>query len=329
MEYDQNSKRNNININMNDINKNNSPKQNGKMLNPYRKYHNNKSTNSKYLTSSKKNIKNKMQDYTIDSENNKVLFYTEEENKNYQNLANEIRIQNKILEEYKSWVKTLLSVINKNNKLTDGDNIYDDIGTPIQQNLEHIEKLKEENFKIKKMIINQKINNEKTEKALIKKQQMQNMIIKEFNEKNNYISEEKSKKERIQLNDNVQMLANELDELNENNKQLNDKIIKDEKLRNIYEMINLRNELKEENKLYKKIMVLKNRKDYIDLKETLQIKDSTIEFNNNNKINNINNNSSTINREFGSIGPISGYGEYKLEKEENIHSNGSIFFCGL
>ena len=329
MEYDQNTKRNNININMNDINKNNSPKQNGKMLNPYRKYHNNKSTNSKYLTSSKKNIKNKMQDYTIDSENNKVLFYTEEENKNYQNLANEIRIQNKILEEYKSWVKTLLSVINKNNKLIDGDNIYDDIGTPIQQNLEHIEKLKEENFKIKKMIINQKINNEKTEKALIKKQQMQNMIIKEFNEKNNYISEEKSKKERIQLNDNVQMLANELDELNENNKQLNDKIIKDEKLRNIYEMINLRNELKEENKLYKKIMVLKNRKDYIDLKETLQSKDSTIEFNNNNKINNINNNSSTINREFGSIGPISGYGEYKLEKEENIHSNGSIFFCGL
>ena len=45
MEYDQNSKRNNININMNDINKNNSQKQNGKMLNPYRKYHNNKSKN--------------------------------------------------------------------------------------------------------------------------------------------------------------------------------------------------------------------------------------------------------------------------------------------
>jgi len=326
MEYDQNSKRNNINLKMNDINQNNSPKQSGKMLNPYKKYHNNKSTNSKYLTSSKKNIKNKMQDYTIDSENNKVLFYTEEENKNYQNLANEIRIQNKILEEYKSWVKTLLSVINKNNKLIDGDNIYDDIGTPIQQNLEHIEKLKEENFKIKKMIINQKLNNEKTEKALEKKQQMQNMIIKEFNEKNNYASDEKSKKERIQLNDNVQMLANELDELNENNKQLNDKIIKDEKLRSIYEMINLRNELKEENKLYKKIMVLKNRKDYIDLKETLQSKDSTIEFNDKKKINN---NSSTINREFGSIGPISGYGEYKLEKEENIHSNGSIFFCGL
>ena len=331
MEIDQNSKRNNMNINMDDINQNNSPKQGGKILNTYKKYRNNKSTNSKYLTSSKKNIKNKIKDYTIDSENNKVLFYTEEESRNYQNLANEIRIQNKILEEYKAWVKTLLSVINKNNKLIDGDNIYDDVGTPIQQNLEHIEKLKEENFKIKKMIINQKLNNEKTEKALEKKHQMQNMIIKEFNEKNNNLSDDKSKKERIQLNDNVQMLANELDELNENNKQLNDKIIKDEKLRNIYEMINLRNKLKEENKLYKKIMVLKNRKDYIDLKETLQSKDSTIEFNDKkiNNMNNLNNNTSIINREFGSIGPISGYGEYKLEKEENIHSNGSIFFCGL
>ena len=64
----------------------------------------------------------------------------------------------------------------------------------------------------------------------------------------------------MQLTENVQMLANELDELNENNRQLNDKIIKDEKLNNIYNMVNLRNELKEENKLYKKIMVLKNRK---------------------------------------------------------------------
>ena len=329
MEFNENSKREyKNNINMQNINQINSPKQSNKMLNPYKKYHNNKSTNSKYLTSNKKNLKNKMQDYTIDSENNKVLFYTEEENKNYQNLANEIRIQNKILEEYKLWVKTLLSVINKNNSLIDGDNVYDDIGTPIQQNLENIEKLKEENMKIKKKIINQKLKNEKTEKNLEKKHQMQNMIIKEFNEKNNNSLNDKFKQERIQLNDNVQMLANELDELNENNKQLHDKIMKDEKLKNIYEMINLRNKLKEENKLYKKIMVLKNRKDFIDLKETLQSKDSTIDFTDK-RINNIKNSSNTINREFGSIGPISGYGEYKLEKEENIHSNGSIFFCGL
>ena len=85
------------------------------------------------------------------------------------------------------------------------------------------------------------------------------MVIKEFNEKDNTF-QEKIKKEKIQLADNVQMLANELDELSEYNKQLSDKIMKDEKLKKIYEMINLKNQLKKENKLYKKIMVFKNRK---------------------------------------------------------------------
>ena len=137
-------------------NLNNSLKQSRKGLNPYKKI-NNKSTNSKYFSSSSKKLKNQIQDYTIDSDNNKILFYTEEENKSYQNLANEIRIQNKILEEYQNWVKTLLTVIN-NNKLGGNINTYDDIGTPIQQNLENIEKLKGE-------IINQNINNENMEKT--------------------------------------------------------------------------------------------------------------------------------------------------------------------
>ena len=69
------------------------------------------------------------------------------------------------------------------------------------------------------------------------------MVIKEFNEKDNTF-QEKIKKEKIQLADNVQMLANELDELSEYNKQLSDKIMKDEKLKKIYEMINLKNQLK-------------------------------------------------------------------------------------
>ena len=317
MEY---SKKKNINNNIE-----NSPKQ--VRMNPIKKMNNNKSTNSKIIESSSKKIRNKIKDYTIDSENNKVLFYTEEENKNYQNLTNEIRIQNKILEEYQIWVKTLLTLIN-NNKIGIEDNIYDDMGTPIQQNLEHIEKIKEENFKIKTMIINQKINNEKLEKNLEKKHQTQNMIIKEFNEKNNK-NGNKINEERKQLSSNVQMLANELDELNENNKQLNDKIMNDEKLKNIYEMINLKNKLKEENKLYKKIMVFKSRKNYIDLKETLQSNDSTIDLNDKKLNKRILMNNNLVDREYGSIGPISGYGEYKLEKEENIHSNGSIFFCGL
>jgi hypothetical protein len=49
MEFDKNSKREyKNNINMQNINQINSPKQSNKMLNPYKKYHNNKSTNSKY-----------------------------------------------------------------------------------------------------------------------------------------------------------------------------------------------------------------------------------------------------------------------------------------
>ena len=316
-----------LNKNMNLINSSLSPRTGRKGTNPYKKM-NNRSTNSKYLSSGSKSLINKIKDYTLDSDNNKVLFYSEEDNKTYHNLANEIRIQNKILEEYESWVKTFLSIIN-NNKVNNENNIYDDIGSPIQQNLEHIEKLKEENFKIKTLIINQKIKNENSEKKLEKKQLTQNMVIKEFNEKDN-LFKEKIKKEKIQLAENVQMLANELDDLSEYNKQLNDKIMKDEKLKKLYELINLRNQLKKENKLHKKIMVFKNRKNYIDLKGNSENNDSTIDLYDK-KIRKkifMNINPNNNNREYSSLGPITGYGEYKLEKEENIHSTGS-FFCGL
>ena len=165
---------------------------------------------------------------------------------------------------------------------------------------------------------------------------MQNILIKEFNEK------DKSnglnlKKEKDQLIFNVQMLANELDDLNEYNKQIYDKIQEDNKLKKIYDLINLKNKLKEENKLYKKMVVLKNRKNFIDLNGSLNA-NKTIDiaklrsrklkkkFNNHNIDNNIDNNLELEN-DYGSIGPISGYGEYKLEKEENV--NKSFFFCGL
>ena len=312
MEFTKKTDKNIININ-----ESLSPRTGRKGSNPYKKM-NNRSTNSKYLSSGTKRLKNKIKDYTLDSENNKVLFYSEEENKNYHNLANEIRIQNKILEEYESWVKT-------NNE----NNIYDDIGSPIQQNLEHIEKLKEENFKIKTLIINQKIKNENSEKKLEKKQLTQNLVIKEFNEKDN-LFKEKIKNEKNQLSENVQMLANELDDLSEYNKQLNDKIMKDEKFKKVYELVNLRNQLKKENKFYKKIMVFKNRKNYVDLKGNSQSNDLTIDLYDKKFHKNIfkNINTNNNNREYSSLGPITGYGEYKLEKEENIHTTGS-FFCGL
>ena len=273
--------------------------------------------NTKNLSTNKKS-----QNYTIDSENNKDLFNSEEENKNYHILANDVRVQNKILEIYQKFVGTLLSVID-NNKI---NNSYNDIGTPIQQNLELIEKIKEENFKLKMLIIKQKINNENIEKILEQKKKIQNILIKEFNEKDKNF-EEKKEKEKEQLIDNVQILANELDEINEKNKNLNDEIIKDKKLKNIYDLINLRNQLKQENKLYKKMLVLKSRKNYIDSKESFQNKnDSTIDL----KESGIKKlNTKNKNKKYGSLGPISGCGEYKLEKEENIHSNGNIFLCGL
>ena len=99
----------------------------------------NSSKNStKFLSSTTKKSQN--QNYTIDSENNKRLFYSEEDNNNKNNnlIANEVRIQYKILEFYQKWINTLLSVLNNNE-----NNNYDNIGTPIQQNLEDIEKLKE------------------------------------------------------------------------------------------------------------------------------------------------------------------------------------------
>lgn len=304
-----------------------SPKTGRQNINSYYNI-NNKSTNSKYHNySSMKKKYNPQKNFTIDSEKNKALFDNIEEDKNYEMLATNVRVQNKILEEYQNWVNILLSVID----IKKINNSYDDIGTPIQQGLEHIEKLKVENLELKTLIINKKSNNDNMEKILEKKQKTQNMVIKEFNEKDKK-KEINLKREKEQLILNVQMLANELDELNENNKQLYEKIEKDDKIKKIYELYNLRNQLKEENKLHKKIMVFKNRKEYIDLKQSLNFSSNQFNMNNlkNKKFDKLY--KSEINfspKEYGSIGRLSAYGEYKLEKEENIDTSDSIFFCGL
>jgi hypothetical protein len=306
-----------------------SPKNVKQNNNPYTNL-NIKTTSSKLnISSSMSSIKKKgnpNNNYTLDSDNknNKLLFdYKEEENKCYHIIATNVRIQNKILDEYQKWTNILLSVID-NKKINKN---YNDIGTPIQQGLEHIEKLKNENLEIKTLIINKKIANERMEKILDKKRKTQNMVIKEYNEK------DKSKglnikKEKEQLILNVQMLANELDELNENNKNLYDKIQNDENLKKIYDLIITKNKLKEENKLLKKIMVLKNRKNFIEMKESMSF------INNEDLIDSYNNkngkDSNNIgNEDYFSIGRFSGYGEYKLEKEENINTNDNAFFCGL
>ena len=279
---------------------------------------NNKSYNSNNYFNSSNKKKNNLS--TIDSIYKKSVFESNNDEKSYQNLATNVRIQNNIIEEYQKWINILLSTINSK----EIESSYQDIGTPIQEGLEDIEKLKLKNFEIKTLIIKNKIKNENLEKQIEKNKKMQNMLIKEFNEK------DKSnglniKKEKEQLIFNVQMLANELDDLNENNKQIYDKIQNDDKLKKINELINMKNQLKEDNKLYKKMLVLKNRKNYVDINGNLSFK--TLD---NNKVrnkkfkkkNNVDNND-----DYASIGPISGYGEYKLEKEENV--NKSFFFCGL
>ena len=125
------------------------------------------------------------------------------------------------------------------------------------------------------------------------------------------------------------MLANELDEINENNKNFKDKIMKDNKLKNIYDLLNIKKQLKEENKLYKKMIVLKNRKNYIDYSKEIfqENNDMTID-NKEIQMKKLSGQNQSLRRNI-SLGPISGFGEYLLEQEENIYSNGNIFLCGL
>ena len=124
------------------------------------------------------------------------------------------------------------------------------------------------------------------------------------------------------------MLANEFDEINENNKNLKEKINKENKIKNVFELLNIKKQLKDENKLYKKMIVIKNRKNYIDLKETIQENnDITIDAKEI-QLKKINEQNQNLKRNI-SLGPISGFGEYQLEQEENIYSKGNIFFCGL
>ena len=306
-----------------------SPKTGRQKINLYNNINNN-STNSKYNNfSSTKKKYNPLKNFTIVSEKNKPLFgEMEEDNENYQILATNVRVQNKIIEKYQNWVNILLSVID-NKKII--KNSYDDIGTPIQQGLEHIEKLKDENLKIKALIINKKSNNDIFEKILDKMQKSQNMMIKEFNEKDKN-KNLNLKKEKEQLILNVQLLANELDELNENNKQLYEKIEKDNNIKKVYELYSLRNQLKEENIMLRKIHVFNNRKELMDLKQSLKFPSNRLNIDdfNDSKYDKLYKSANMFgSREYGSLGRLSAYGDYKLEKEENINTNESIFFCGL
>ena len=279
---------------------------------------NTKTSKSKYMFNSSSKKKNN-QTYTIDSCYTKSMI-DYNENKNYHILAKQVRIQNKIIEEYQKWVNILIPAINDKKM----ENEYKDIGTPIQEGLESIEELKVTNFKVKSLIIKEKLKNENLEKQIEKKKKTQNILIKEYNEKDNQTINFKKEKEQLLMN--LQMLANEVDTLTENNKALSDKRQKDNKLQKLYELMKEKNDLKEENKLYKKMVVLKNRKNYIDLKGSLSLMSPLNNFQNQ-KIIKRNNDQNDMADDYSSIGPMSGMGEYKLEKDENVNKN--FFFCGL
>ena len=279
---------------------------------------NTKTSKSKYMFNSSSKKKNN-QTYTIDSCYTKSMI-DYNENKNYHILAKQVRIQNKIIEEYQKWVNILIPAINDKKM----ENEYKDIGTPIQEGLESIEELKVTNFKVKSLIIKEKLKNENLEKQIEKKKKTQNILIKEYNEKDNQTINFKKEKEQLLMN--LQMLANEVDTLTENNKALSDKRQKDNKLQKLYELMKEKNDLKEENKLYKKMVVLKNRKNYIDLKGSLSLI-SPLNNLQNQKIIKRNNDQNDMADDYSSIGPMSGMGEYKLEKDENVNKN--FFFCGL
>ena len=279
---------------------------------------NTKTSKSKYMFNSSSKKKNN-QTYTIDSCYTKSMI-DYNENKNYHILAKQVRIQNKIIEEYQKWVNILIPAINDKKM----ENEYKDIGTPIQEGLESIEELKVTNFKVKSLIIKEKLKNENLEKQIEKKKKTQNILIKEYNEKDNQTINFKKEKEQLLMN--LQMLANEVDTLTENNKALSDKRQKDNKLQKLYELMKEKNDLKEENKLYKKMVVLKNRKNYIDLKGSLSLISPLNNFQNQ-KIIKRNNDQNDMADDYSSIGPMSGMGEYKLEKDENVNKN--FFFCGL
>lgn len=125
------------------------------------------------------------------------------EEKAYQEMSEKIKVQNRILKEYKLWANTLVNIISEH-EMT---NEHLDLGTPIQKRLEYIQNLTNENLEIKKKIIQLiELNSKLEDKLKIKKWNLNN-CVKDYNSKEVY-----SDTNDI-LEKNVQTMANELDNL--------------------------------------------------------------------------------------------------------------------
>ena len=163
----------------------------------------------------------------------------------YNDLKSLLMVQKEMMDEYQTWIQILVSVINNKESTTN----HIDIGTPIQEGLKGVEKIKNDNFEIKKKIIEvRKKNLSLIEQYKNAKWKKQNIISDYTTSSSNEI-----KIENEQLRNNIQYLANEIDYLSEIKEKLNESINNDPDIiryKNMYDEII---ELKKTNEIAKEI----------------------------------------------------------------------------
>ena len=163
----------------------------------------------------------------------------------YNDLKSLLMVQKEMMDEYQTWIQILVSVINNKESTTN----HIDIGTPIQEGLKGVEKIKNDNFEIKK----KKLEIKKKNLSLIN--QYKNIKWKKQNMISDYTTSSLNeiKIENGQLRNNIQFLANEIDCLSEIKDKLNNCINEDPEIlrfKNLYDEIQ---ELKKTKEIVKEI----------------------------------------------------------------------------
>jgi hypothetical protein len=225
----------------------------------------------------KKNIESfkKINLFSLNKKNNNIIVSSDDEYDNKENNENDINnnnilkddevnllkirliSQNNLLKEYENWINILLSIVGDNP--TFEDDIHYDLGTPIQKGLEKIEKLQEENIKIKEKLIDETKKNENYIE-IIEQKKKNNEFLNNFNNENENII----KRDNNILKNNIQILANEIDELIESNKNCQFLINNNNKLKENENLLNEFNKLKENNLKFKKLIEINNRKNCLN-----------------------------------------------------------------
>jgi hypothetical protein len=173
--------------------------------------------------------------------------------------------QTNLMKEYENWINILLSIVGDNP--TFDDDVHYDMGTPIQKGLEKIEKLQEENLKIKEKLINESKKNENYINIIEEKK-------KDIQFLNNYKNEIENniKRDNKILKNNIQIFANEIDDLIESNKQFQNIINNNRKLKENENLINKYKKLKETNLNIKKLIEVHFRKNCLNYGNTNNLK---------------------------------------------------------